>query len=537
MSKFKTLVMFTVLTLISVIMLFGINRVQNQLDSCIEKNNLRYTGQIRNAPPIVIFTTVALGSFRGLLADLLWLRATRLQDKGNYFEMVQLANWITKLQPRFSGATAYLAWNMAYNISVTCSSFADRWRWVQEGIKLIRDEALEYNPEDPSLYKELGWIFQHKLGNIMDDANLYYKNKLAIAMMEVFGKEPNWPKMAAAPSNYKDFLRAYPDKKDSPFWTALRKAGYDSYDALYKDFKDSAGMPEKFLKALNNPKLAEDLDIYFRATWLREKYKLDSRLIEKINQKYGDLDWRLAESQAIYWATKGLEMTPSHRDISCERMITQALFASFKSGRLLTVDVKDFASIITVPNLQVVDAVKRTFEEAYIKNNKQSSFRSAMINFMKDAIVILYNYGAFSKSKEYYQALRKEEPGQHRQSLEAFVMKQWAEDVRDASVKKATDAISGLLYRSYYYMVYGDMDAALAHEKIARYIYITYQRANADVRQRVGLAPYSKLKEAVVQACLKNFPPVMAEILRAKVEEDKTKAKAAKEAKEKAKAE
>ena len=126
MNKFRTITMYFVLVLVTLVLLFGINRIENRLDSQVAEHNLRFTGQIKNAPPVVVFTTVALGSFRGLVADLLWLRAGALQEKGNYFEMVQLARWITDLQPTFSGATAYLAWNMAYNISATRRSSTTR---------------------------------------------------------------------------------------------------------------------------------------------------------------------------------------------------------------------------------------------------------------------------------------------------------------------------------------------------------------------------------------------------------------------------
>ena len=98
---------------VSAMLIFGISATQRKLDTMIRQHDLFFTGQINNAPPLVAFTTMALGSFRGLVADLLWLRATGLQEDKNYFEMVQLASWITKLQPRFAGATAYLAWNMA----------------------------------------------------------------------------------------------------------------------------------------------------------------------------------------------------------------------------------------------------------------------------------------------------------------------------------------------------------------------------------------------------------------------------------------
>ena len=41
------------------------------------------------APPGVTFVTVALGGFRGLLADILWVRAASLQDEGRFIELAQ----------------------------------------------------------------------------------------------------------------------------------------------------------------------------------------------------------------------------------------------------------------------------------------------------------------------------------------------------------------------------------------------------------------------------------------------------------------
>ena len=71
---------------------------------------------LENAPPVLAFTTKALGGFRGLIANALWIRATELQENGKYFEMVQLSDWITKLEPNLTTVWVHLAWNMAYNI-------------------------------------------------------------------------------------------------------------------------------------------------------------------------------------------------------------------------------------------------------------------------------------------------------------------------------------------------------------------------------------------------------------------------------------
>lgn len=520
--------MFFVLVLVSLALLFGISRVERRLDTQVAQYNLRFTGQIKNAPPMVVFTTVALGSFRGLVADLLWLRAGALQEKGNYFEMVQLARWITDLQPTFSGATAYLAWNMAYNISVTCSSFADRWRWVNEGIKLIRDQAIEYNPEDPLLYKELAWIFQHKLGNIMDDANLYYKNRLAIQMTNIVGTgNPDWKALAATPASEEAFRKAYPP--DHRFWQAAKEAGYEDFDAVYNAFRSAepAALPGKLITLLGGADsvLVGKLTDFFRAEYLRRSLKLDPALIVEINEKYGLMDWRVPESQAIYWATLGLKRTPGHVNLDCNRIITQSLYEAFRAGKLLMIDDRSFESIIVVPNLALVDAVFDTYvkaQETFDKGNSASTFRSARINFMKEAVTILYNYGKFTKAEEYYQKLIKEDGKKH-PNIEAFIMDEWAEDVRDAAVKKASEIISGLIFRSINYMVYNDQDAAIANERIARYIYTKYA-ADLGKEDRTKLPSYAEMKRSVVENCLKIFPPAMVAILKAKIAEEQAEA-------------
>ncbi len=527
MNRFRSFVMYLLAIAATAMLLVGVGISSSRLNLLIKENHLRATGEIKNAPPIVTFTTVALGSFRGLLADLLWLRTTSLQDEGNYFEMVQLASWITKLQPRFTGATAYLAWNMAYNISVTCSSAEDRWRWISRGIELIRDEAIQYNPEDPLLYKELGWIYQHKIGNIMDDANLYYKNQMAIALMKVFGgPAPDWEQWAATPQNANDFKKSLSNESRAILQKALDETGYASFSKLETYFRENGKLPEDFLSKFNHPEIISKLVTYLRVNWLVDVYKLDPRLIFSINKKYGDLDWRLPESQAIYWATKGLEMTPSHKDINCERMITQALKDAFMGGRLLMVDDKDYATVITVPNLNVVDVVRETYLKAY-EDNKSSSFRSALLNFMKDAVVVLYNFGNYSKAQKYYDILRKDEPGkpEYRAPLDLFVLKEWAEDVRDATPKQANDIISGLLYRCCNFLAFGDIDAALSHEKLARFVYNRYMTENADVKGRTGLASYNKIKESVTKTCLEKFNPAMAKALKFQLEQMKLLAK------------
>ena len=500
------------LTLIIPIII-AISFVQTKINFIKTENKLTDTTIVDNAPPIVAFVTVVLGSFRGLLADILWLRSTALQEEGKYYEMVQLASWITKLQPRFTGATAFLAWNMAYNISVTCSSHKDRWRWVNKGIELIRDEAIQYNPSDPVLYKELGWIYQHKVGNIMDDANQYYKNRMAIDLMEVFGKaNADWEALAAAPKNEKELKELL--KIDNKFWKDLGASDLDfqdkyySFDDIEKDFKIFGKIPLKVQKALNNDnKSIFLLDNYYRAKWLKEKHKLDPAEIVKINNKYGKLDWRLPEAHAIYWATKGIEKDNTGEvNVHCERMITQSLKDAFMGGQLVIADKNDPRTFMAIPNIGIADAAIEAYRKAYVRQDSKS-FHSGMRNFLKDIVVIMYTFGKYSKAQEFYKMLKKEEPNNKklRVSLDRFVMKEWKEDARDATVKQAMDLISGLIFKSCYMASCGETDSAIGHINLAKSIYNIYYTDHETTWDRVGLPPFDEMKKSMINVFKRNF--------------------------------
>ena len=59
-------------------------------------------------------------------------------------------------------------------------------------IELLRDDGLRYNPNEVLLYRELAWFFQHKLGQNLDDASMYYKQQWSDEMAKVFAKKaPN----------------------------------------------------------------------------------------------------------------------------------------------------------------------------------------------------------------------------------------------------------------------------------------------------------------------------------------------------------
>ena len=146
---------------------------------------------VEDLPPELAFTQAALGSFRGIATNWLWARTLRLNDQGKYHEAMQLADWITQLQPRFASVWGYQAWNMSFNISATTETPSERWSWVRAGIELLRDRGIPLNPEDVDLYRELGWIFTTKVAAFSDTAHWHYKHELAREWHALLGAVPD----------------------------------------------------------------------------------------------------------------------------------------------------------------------------------------------------------------------------------------------------------------------------------------------------------------------------------------------------------
>lgn len=168
--------------LLASLFLFALSGATSRLLlSARDRDGLTQAPALENLPPEAAFTTVALGGFRGILADLLWMRAGRLQDEGRFFELAQLSDWIARLQPRSPAIWAYHAWNMAYNIPALMPDPADRWRWVQTGISLLRDDGMSLNPGSARLHRELAWLYLHKLGTDDDSSAPYYRAQFAKA--------------------------------------------------------------------------------------------------------------------------------------------------------------------------------------------------------------------------------------------------------------------------------------------------------------------------------------------------------------------
>ncbi len=476
-SKFKKIL----LLLLAAALLGGVAAVQESLNADREQLGLTRIEPLENAPPVLAFTTVALGGFRGLISNALWMRASDLQDEDKFFEMAQLADWITKLEPHFVQVWLVQAWNMAYNISVKFKDYPDRWRWVERGIRLLRDDGLRYNRNETLIYRELAWFFQHKMGQNLDDANMYYKQQWANEMARVFGKKN-------------------PD-----------------------------------LDELIHPQTDDQKE---RARLLEQEYKMDPQFMKDVDQRFGPLEWRLPEAHAIYWAALGLkkaELNPAKINpddlITLRRVIYQSMQLSFQRGRLIT---NPFEKAFEFgPNLEIIPKVSAAYEQAAQEDEKnRDHILKAHRNFLRDAVYFLYEHNRLADAAYWFKYLGTQYPDKTlldgvtnsfpaNVTLDEYAVRRVQEDISETSHDRVEAAIEGMLVNSYRSLVVGEDERAAGFKLLARQIWTAYQnRIPKERTEPIGLPPLEDADREILKRMLDpehGLPAEARAVLRTKL--------------------
>ncbi|MEW6026468.1 MAG: hypothetical protein AB1599_04145 [Planctomycetota bacterium] len=106
--------------------------------------------------------TVALGGFKPLLVDYLWMKQDKLQEDKQFEEIVLLLNIIARLQPRFTDVWSFNAYHMIYNISAQEGAPQQKWHWVRNGIDYIK-EGMRHNPDNIMLTQWLALFYYHRV--------------------------------------------------------------------------------------------------------------------------------------------------------------------------------------------------------------------------------------------------------------------------------------------------------------------------------------------------------------------------------------
>ena len=484
---------------------FGAARMNTPLRDLRKVEHISQGDPVDNAPPMVAFTTVALGGFRGIIADILWVRASDLQEKGKYFELVQLADWITKLEPRYAQVWSFHGWNLAYNVSVLFNAPADRWRWVRRGIELLRDEGLLYNPGDPDVLYQLGWIFQHKIGQDMDEAHKFYKESWAREMMRLFaGPAPDYAAMSSAPKS-RDELFARPGAR--VLVLKIEAAGFDPYAFALL----GTNVPKTVAQLIATDPAASDLKAYIRRHEMVNVYKLDPAIMKDVDDAYGPLDWRMSQAHSIYWAWQSRKFAgKTFAQTQADRMMFQSMVEAFRQGRLFVSPTT--GQLMPTPNLDLTPRVRKKYEEAIASEPGNETFKTAHKNFLRESIETLYTFHRVKEAQELLDDLRTRYPDdENAHDLEYFVFAKLGEGV-GASIKSATSSEAMRLIEAHFYQaeiwrMLGDDDRAAGMAARAMAYYKGFRDSHTDPEWwgRVGIPDPAEIRKSARDRAEQDF--------------------------------
>ena len=223
-------------------------------------------------PPTVAVARIALGGLSPLLVDLLWVRAAEQQEARQYFAMAQTARQIALLQPDSAGLFVFEARNLAFNVASEFRDPAARWSWIRRGLRLLAEDGLAAQPDEPAIDQAIATILLGSIGDRYDDQSVPLRLIWARA------------------------------------WQPLVAKGDDGRFSL-----------------------APDLNTALLRAW-----RMDPARVVAVDRLFGPLDWRTPEAHAIYWANEAVRKAggEARRPVAA-RLRYQALWAAFQGGRMM----------------------------------------------------------------------------------------------------------------------------------------------------------------------------------------------------------
>ncbi len=507
----------------SALLVPAMNRLRQQYHMVIDPST------IAGLPPLesLLAKTATL---RALAIDVAFIRSERLKEVGKYYEAMQLADWICKLAPRFPSVWSFHAWNQAYNISVGTYTAEERWKWVSNGLRLLRDEGIQYNPESITLYKELAFIYWHKIGDFLDDHHWNYKKELGVEMERVLGPPVPAVQEREVIDTFRQITGA-PPPDELPHWLQTEPeiaawvaklaevdlapddrllefvARYVRDDVSVSRYlksvtaEEAQSLQARRVALLSEPATTGPRDrllAALRRRVLETRYHMDVGWMLQLMEKYGPIDWRSPYALALYWAswgdmrTRGVINLNPNDSMNTARFIMFALKNMVERGRLILVpdfEVPNRSYISLLPDLRFIDHLHEAFLELsqaqfgdqpdYRPGEAAGNYRNGHFTFLNEAIHALYVAGdeeSLRKAQYYYDYLRRvnREPDGRPKAmylgpLEEFVLGDLMEDAE--GFRRANAYVGGLMLRSFQELALGDPERSVAAAQRANDIY------------------------------------------------------------------
>lgn len=362
----------------------------------------------------------------------------------------------------------------------------------------------------------------------MDDAHRYYKLQLAAMMEPLLGDADHayYKALAEAPTEWDQMIK---DANVLPLITALKSAddAFTDEDKFVGNYLSLRQNPDRFKPAafqviddFRGTKALQRFDIFAKSYQLRNVWKLEPVLMNELNAIYGPidwadpnrhlpLDWRNADSHAIYWAARGLQIAGrgdySADATNTDRIVVHSLQNLFRFGKIFIYDVplqpnpEDTGQtanseqtimtreIFLRPDLRMFEpyneavlAVLEVYKD--LRERTYVSMQNGHRNMLKNAVLSFYQAGHVPQAQKIYDELRKLYPlDEFKVPLVVYARNRLIEELKRLGIFNAREIIQMLLQESYFRYAVHDDDEAFGREKMAEEVYKHYMDKFGDL--------------------------------------------------------
>jgi hypothetical protein len=280
---------------------------------------------------------------------------------------------------------------------------------------------------------------------------------------------------------------------------------------------------------LLHPQTPQDRE---RVAKLKDVYFMDPAFIQRIDKIYGPLDWRLPDAHAIYWSEMGVTNSTEENKELVRRFASAVMQQACLRGGALPPWVTNVTAdnFILWPNLDLVPKVNAAYEETAkdMAPERQYIVRNAQKNFLKTAVVLLYEYNRERDALKWFNDLKlnftNAFPGPDANlTLDDYARKQIQSDVGETDPNKITAAILGFIDQEYFCLIGDDTDRAKNFSDLAEAIWQNYTKRlpggpeYEQNRQRISLPPMAKLRGDELEKLESYLSPEHANYLRLKL--------------------
>lgn len=349
-------------------------------------------------PPSYLLADSLLGGFRSFLISALWQQAQEKKAQAQFYEMTDLYHIITLLEPNYPNAWANIAWDLSYNVAAEFTEHPQaRVYWFAAGVKLLREQALRYNPHSDLLYEQLSWLFFNKATDSLDPAFAHYRRYLATEMTNIVG------------DNY------YLTK---PLTPAIREA-------------------------------------------LSAKLNMNAEIMLALNHEFSPIDWRLAAAQSLYWAWGGqAQLLRRDVNSTSLRNIRMIYFSLIQLAHQGTGIVTSSGLVIGAPNHLMVEQVIGYMEKIFTDQRYDhviTGIRQSFILFLAATVLNYYfadeRLNAERMREKLLHFVDADEQENYRGTLTQYIKRALPEFIAGLNDHEAMMLAITFCQRAYHYLI------------------------------------------------------------------------------------